>query len=197
MKLVLIRHGYSLANEKRILSGHLDVNLSEKGILELKKLKSTVKYPETDIYLASTLVRTEETFNILFEGKSLLKKDDRFSEINFGEYEEKAFDELDLDSFFIKLYLGEKISNIESISSLRNRFEDGLLELLIDMKKNNLQSATIISHSIAIRTIVVKATNDNADTFHMTRPKNGLGYILDVDVVDNKIIYNSCTEIQK
>ncbi len=196
MKLILIRHGLSEANEKRILSGHLDVSLSNTGISILKDLKSNINYPETDIYLTSHLKRTVETFDILFEDKTIKRKDERFSEINFGDYESKSFDDLDMDDFFSRLYLDEKISNVETISELYCRIEEGLIDLLKEMKNEGLESATILSHSTVIRTIVVKATNNSLDTFRNTRPKNGLGYILDVDIVENKIIYNDCFELK-
>ncbi len=195
MKIVLVRHGYSLANEKRILSGHLDTELSEKGVLHLKNLKETVKYPETDYYATSHLLRTQQTFNILFEGKKINKIDERFAEINFGDYEQKSFDELDLDEFFGKLYTESKVGNVEGLDELYNRMESGLIDIITELKEKGLNSATIVSHSTSIRVVVVNATSNDLKTFRATRPKNGLGYILDVDVVDGKLKYNSCMEI--
>ncbi len=197
MQLVLIRHGLTEANEKRILSGHYDTKLSEKGILHLKNLKQTVKYPKTDYYATSHLLRTQETFNILFEGNKINKIDERFAEINFGDYEQNSFDDLDLDDFFGRLYENEQIGNVEPLNKVYKRMENALLDLINELKEKNLNSATIISHSTAIRIIVVKATSDNINTFRTTRPKNGLGYILDVDVKNGKLVYNSCLEITK
>ncbi len=195
MKLVLIRHGYSLANEQRVLSGHFDVELSEKGILHLKNLKETVSYPETDYYATSHLLRTQQTFNILFEGKEINKIDERFAEINFREFERKSFDDIDLDDFFGKLYTEKQVGNVETLDELYNRMENGLIDLITELQEKGLNSATIVSHSTAIRIIVVHATTNDLNTFRTTRPKNGLGYILDVDVVDGKLVYNSCLEI--
>ncbi len=195
MKIVFIRHGYSLANERRVLSGNLDVSLSPNGIEQLQNFKNNVKYPETDYYVTSNLVRTHETFNILFEGKTINKKDSRFAEIDFGDYEEKSFDDLDMDDYFARLYQNENLSNNELMSDFYDRIEKGLIDLVNELKENNLNSATVIAHSTVIRILIVKATSDDLETFKKTRPKNGLGYVFDIDVVDGKIVFNSCEEI--
>ncbi len=195
MKIVLIRHGLSEANKKRVISGLMDVDLSEEGIEYLKELKKSTNYPETDYYVATGLKRTVQTFNILFEGKEIDKIEERFNEIDFGDYENISFDSIDMDDYFLRIYKNENISNNELISDFYNRLENGLIDLVNELKDKNLNSATIVAHSTVIRILAVKATDDSLENFRVTRPKNGLGFILDVDVVDGKLIYNSCTSI--
>lgn len=69
MKLVLVRHGESVWNQKNIFTGWTDVELSEKGIEEArtagKKLKE--KNFNFDICYTSILKRAIGTMNYIFE----------------------------------------------------------------------------------------------------------------------------------
>lgn len=44
-QLVLVRHGYSLGNEKSLFSGWSDVPLTERGRRELRELRQVIRYP--------------------------------------------------------------------------------------------------------------------------------------------------------
>ncbi len=190
MKIIFVRHGLSTANEKRVLSGKMDVSLSEEGIKKLHTIKKTITYPKTDYYVTSTLRRTVETFNILFEGESVNKTEERFSEIDFGGYEQRSYDDLDLDNYFSRVYLGESISNNELYSDFCDRIRDGLVDLIFELKEKGFSSATVVSHSTVIRSLILKATTDDLETFQVTRPKNGCGYVFELDVVDGELIFS-------
>ncbi len=189
MKIIFVRHGLSTSNEKRVLSGKMDVSLSQDGIKKLHNLKKTITYPKTDYYVTSSLKRTVETFQILFEGETINKTEERFSEMDFGGYEQRSYDNLDLDNYFSRVYLGELISNNELYSDFYNRIKEGLIDLICELKDKNLNSATIVSHSTVIRTLIVKATTDTLETFQVTRPKNGCAYIFELDVVDGELVF--------
>ncbi len=189
MKIIFIRHGLSTANEMRVLSGKRDVSLSEEGIKKLHILKNNIIYPKTDYYVTSNLKRTIETFNILFEGMTINKTEERFSEMDFGGYEQKSYDFLDLDDYFSRVYLGENISDNELYSDFYSRIKAGLVDLISELQSLGLSSATVVSHSTVIRTLIVKATKDDLETFQLTRPKNGCGYIFELDVVDGELVF--------
>lgn len=69
LRLVLVRHGFSLGNEKHLLSGWSDVPLTDKGRQELRLLRQQMDYPQTQKYYSSDLCRCTETFQIIYEGK--------------------------------------------------------------------------------------------------------------------------------
>ncbi len=192
MKLVFIRHGLSEANKMRVLSGSKDVSLSEEGKLQLVKIRDKMIYPESDFNVVTSLKRTHETFNILFPERKIDKIEHRFSEISFGDYEGKSFDEVDLDEYFKKLYFNEVVGNGETISQLYERVEDGLIDLVNELNENGHSTATIVAHSTVIRIVAVKALGDTYEIFKSIMPKNGLGYIVDVDVLDGNIVFNKC-----
>ena len=43
IEIILIRHGKTIANEKRLYCGKTDLSLSNSGVVELKKLKESLK----------------------------------------------------------------------------------------------------------------------------------------------------------
>ena len=67
--LCLVRHGESEANVRHMLSGWMDVDLTDNGRKELLRLRETIAYPESGIYFSSPLRRCLETAHILFPDK--------------------------------------------------------------------------------------------------------------------------------
>lgn len=196
MKIVMIRHGLSEANIKRIISGSKETPLSEKGRDELLSLKDTLNYPDTDIYVASSLSRCVDTFNVLFPDKSLAYKDDRFKEISFGDIEGMCFIDYDLDEFFLQFFENKNVCNNELYEDFFNRITDGLSSLILNMKDKNYDSATVVAHSTVIKVLVKHVNNIENDEYKNIPMKNGTGYIFDIDLIDDKLKFNSVTEIK-
>ncbi len=191
MKIVMVRHGRSVANMERILSGSNETPLSDKGKLELLVLRKKLNYPKTDIYISSPLSRCVDTFNILYPNKTLNRTDERFKEISFAEYEGSSLDRKFLDEFFIDFFNDIKIKDGETHTEFLDRLEDGLKSLYLELKENKLTSATILAHSTVIKVLVKKGKNISNDEYKNIPIKNGRGYIFDIDLVENKIVYNS------
>ena len=84
MKIYLIRHGKTLANELHIYCGSTDLPLTEVGIEELKALH--YDFPPSCRFLTSGMIRTEQTLYYLC-GDVAHKMDKRFREIVFGIFE--------------------------------------------------------------------------------------------------------------
>ena len=88
--LVVVRHGISLANQRRLISGSTDVPLTDEGKAALRRLRSRVEYPETDRYYSSDLSRAKETFEVLYGGKASLDGiRPEFRELHFGSLENR------------------------------------------------------------------------------------------------------------
>ena len=84
--LTLVRHGESEANVRHMLSGWMDVDLTENGKKELRELRRSVEYPESEAYFCSPLKRCKDTFRILFPDKCPTISDE-YKEINFRTLE--------------------------------------------------------------------------------------------------------------
>ena len=95
-KIYLIRHGITEGNQKKWFYGAADIPLAEEGREALRRLVEAGAYPavpeDADFYTTG-LIRTEETFAILF-GEKKHQTIAELREMRFGEYECKTWEEL-------------------------------------------------------------------------------------------------------
>lgn len=199
MQIVLVRHGETTGNRDRLFTGWSDVKLTEKGIQELKELKETYHYPQTDRYYSSDLTRAVDTFDILFgDEQTLFKKDPQLREIYFGDLEDQG------EEHYFQVFLDQWPKNIraynwERPTEFTYRVVSALEKILMDLKANDENSATIVCHSGVIRTLVMFLAHLPYDEAENILTPNGLGYVLDLDFDESsgQIILNHYHPIQK
>ena len=101
MKLVLIRHGRTRANEEMLYCGSTDLPISPGGLAELREKRARGGYPDPagfHIY-TSGMLRTEQTLQALFgELPHDVIRDLR--EIDFGDFEMRGYTELQNDAAY-------------------------------------------------------------------------------------------------
>lgn len=85
MKITLIRHAESVYNEKRLLQGQVDCELSKNGIKNTKE-KSKNFPSDFDICFCSPLKRTKQTAKILVPYLNKIY-DKRITERGLGDWE--------------------------------------------------------------------------------------------------------------
>jgi len=97
IKLILIRHGESDGNAQRKFSGFQDVNLTEKGIWQAKRLARRLEGMQVDAFYCSDLKRARHTAEIIFgdRGEDIVVSPN-LREINFGTWEGLTFEEIKL-----------------------------------------------------------------------------------------------------
>lgn len=62
MKIILVRHGETVANENKIFSGWTDYPLTERGKIQCRRLADCLKsYEDIDRIYASPLLRAKTT----------------------------------------------------------------------------------------------------------------------------------------
>src|SRR5699024_871272 len=173
----LLRHGLTIANEKRAYIGWTDSPLSDEGKSKLQ----AKNYPQgsEQLLFSSPLQRCLATANILFpEQKTHVIEE--LKEMNFGAWEGKTYDELKnrpsyrqwLDDIFT-----EPIEAGESYSQFSNRIADGLekvYERAIDKQVNHL---AIVTHGGVIRLILHRLFPEEKAFFDWEIPY-GAGYEL-------------------
>lgn len=183
MKVYLIRHGKTAANEQRLYCGQTDVPLSEDGIQELKNKKSIFKYPDVkdlDVY-TSGLLRTEQTLTVLF-GDILHKTVPGLMEINFGAFEMKSYEMLKDDEAYIQWCSGDNEANIppgegaESGYQMRDRALSAFKEILEEGK-----DCLIVSHGGPITALYQAYNALDSSTWYDIQPKNGEGFLLEFE----------------
>ena len=179
--LTLVRHGESEANVRHMLSGWLDVNLTDKGRRELEILRNTVKYPASEIYFSSPLKRCIETSHILFPDIEPIVRDD-FREINFRSMEGWILSSKEeIDTYFESWVEDEPYIDEETISDVMERGSEAILKTVRECRDKGLHSATIVMHSGIMRSSVVALFNLDKSAFLEMSVPNGLGYILEFD----------------
>lgn len=93
MILYLIRHGITEGNEKHLYCGSTDIPLSQKGREQLAALAEQGGYPTAERYFTSGMLRTEETFAMIYGSKphEVLPG---MRETDFGVFEMQSYDML-------------------------------------------------------------------------------------------------------
>lgn len=182
MKVVLVRHGYTVGNDLGLYTGWSNTMLSEKGIADLEKYKETYAYPKTDRYYTSDLTRTIDTFNILFGDKETITESTfAFREIHFGTYENVRWDEIDDIPYNQAYVMNQPHVEGETLTQVSMRLFGKITAVLREMEDNGEDSVTIVCHSGVIKTILMFLKPMAFTEFKNIDTPNGLGYILDVD----------------
>ncbi len=167
IKLILIRHGESDGNAQRKFSGFQDVNLTEKGIWQAKRLARRLEGMQVDAFYCSDLKRARHTAEIIFgdRGEDIVVSPN-LREINFGTWEGLTFEE-------IKLKEGAKFTSWmenpdeksiipqgESLAILNDRVMTEVNRILEEHKNEEKdKTIAIVCHGGAIRVILCNALN--------------------------------------
>jgi len=185
MKLVLLRHGRTEANEKRLYCGFTDVPLSARGREELLELKKRAVYPDVSgmLKITSGMRRADETLELLFE----VQPDVRISglrEMNFGRFEMHSYDELKEEADYQAWILdadGEiPAHGGESARQFRRR--------VLSAADGICGDALVICHGGVIAALMQAWFPEENKNMYQWQPAGGLGYV--VEIQDNKYSYS-------
>ncbi|MGL5901980.1 MAG: histidine phosphatase family protein [Cetobacterium sp.] len=181
MKISLIRHAQTYANVNHILAGWTDVDVTEKGLLEIKNYKEKGYYKEGTHYFSSDLKRCLKTAKIIAPDKDILINH-RLREINFGDDENKTYSEVGNENYFRNWANNNfKPFNGESIKEFKERV-NLIINEIIQKNYNEENQIVIFTHSGFIRAILHNFF-ENEKGFWKFDVKNGLGYELQIDKV--------------
>ena len=178
MKIALIRHGMTMANEKRLYCGKTDLSLSEEGIIGIDRLRAAGVYPSAGFVVTSGMKRTDETALRIYE--RIDKKCERLSEISFGMFEMKDYYALEHNNLYLRWILDETGGVPCPGGESKNEFIERVLrcyrELLTEHESHD--EIAIITHGGVISAIM---ENLFGIGFHEASPKPGCGYLLEID----------------
>jgi len=154
MKIYLIRHGESKANEKNLFLGHGDLDLTELGIEQAKKTAKYLKTVNADVIYSSDLLRAyntaKQTANLI---NLPIVTDKGLREIDCGEWDFVPFDEIkvrfkDGYNVWINDVANAKCDGGESVREVQER----LVKAVTKIANDNLgKTVLIFSHATAIR----------------------------------------------
>lgn len=183
LKLVLLRHGKTLANEQHLYCGATDIALSESGVTELRLAKEAGVYQDLapSIFITSGMQRADQTLTLLF-GKEPDKRLPCFVEMHFGEFEMKSYDELKEQADYQR-WISDihhvSCPNGESEIEFHSRLEEGMDELLslYRSSSNDTKTVLLVAHGGVIAWAMERFFK-GVKNFYEWQPRNGGGYLL-------------------
>ena len=170
MRIYLIRHGKTEANEKRLYCGMTDIPLSETGKAEVQDLHYDVKNVR---FLTSGMKRTDETLRLLF-GDVPFETELRFREMDFGIFEMHSYEELKDTPEYQQWLTGDNEENVtpggESGLGMQRRVLEAFSELRTD--------TCLVTHGGVIAAIMAASFPEEEKNRYQWQPKPGRGYCL-------------------
>lgn len=183
-KIFLVRHGRSIWNGRKIISGQLNPPLSEEGLNQARCLAEVLRGEEIAEVHTSSLSRTIETARPTAElhGLSIVEHDD-LREINFGVLQGRFRDERDpeakrmwaereLDKEHFRVPKGETFAELES------RIDECLTKIL-----ETRETILIVGHRSANRLILRRLMNWTRETVVKLKVRNK--YLYEISVAEN------------
>ncbi len=155
-KIILIRHGQSLGNEKHVLLGHTDLDLSELGYRQAYATAEALKDEKIDVVYSSPLLRA---YNTAVPNAALRKAevltDDGLKEIYLGDWENKSVSEIKekwgesvYDTDWIENFGTFTMPSGESTWGAGERFRCAVERIA---KENGGKTVLIAAHAAVIR----------------------------------------------
>jgi len=193
MKIIIVRHGETEENVKKIIQGHIQGNLTSLGIEQAKKVAERLKDEKIDTIFSSDLKRAVDTTNKIIKFHpdiSLeLRKDVR--ERYLGKLQGKR-----LDDFNFKEDDKTKITEeagAEKIEDLVERAGNFIKDILEGHYGKNI---LLVTHGGFISAINSKLLNEDWVKMHSeNKPKNTCLTIYEFDKNKKpKLILDNCVK---
>ncbi len=154
--LILVRHGESEANLGNYYAGHLDALLTERGFAQAKLTAKYIKenYKVDKVY-ASDLKRAYATGQAIANAFGVeITSDSNLREIDAGEWDGVAFDELINSNEDYRFYLEDignsKCTGGESVAQLQQRVSEAMNKIVAE---NDGKTVVVATHATPIRTM--------------------------------------------
>lgn len=169
MQLILIRHGETLWNKEKRVQGTSDIELSEAGILQARKLALSLKDSAIGAIHASPLKRAQQTAEIInaFHGRKI-EIHPELIEMDMGDFEGLSFREIMArESEFLTRWIADPASVRmpcgETLLELQDRACTAI-QRIVDREDN----ALVVSHNFTIAVILCHLRNISLSEFRST-----------------------------
>lgn len=170
MTIYLIRHGKTRANEEHLYCGSTDLPLSEAGKAELCKLS----YPAFHArFVTSGMRRTNETLRLLF-GQVPFREEPRFREVDFGDFEMRAYAQLKDDPAYQCWLSGDNEANRPPHGESGNEMKRRVLEAFGQLQEDTV----VVTHGGVIAAIMEQLFPGEGKNRYQWQPAPGHGYAI-------------------
>ncbi len=173
MKVLLIRHGKTGANENHLYCGSTDLPLSPKGRAELKRGCYGTPCAR---FATSGMKRTEETLELLF-GKQPHLVLTGFREVDFGAFEMHSYEELKEDPAYQTWITGDNEKNTPPGGESGEAMTGRVLSAWKELEKTG-EDWVVITHGGVIAAILESLFPEAGKNRYVWQPKPGQGYCL-------------------
>lgn len=179
MTLYLIRHGESIANIKKLVTGDCSDTLSDRGVEQVNELKVLINEMQIkgDLYITSQWSRAQQTANILYSNVEW-KIDNCVGETDAGEVSNYKLND------FLEHYKDFYKSNSNSYPSgeSHNELNQRVINWLSDITKKVSKNANIIlvAHAGPISCILQMVENVEMSKFPAFKPANASLTIIEI-----------------
>lgn len=176
MRLVLIRHGRTEANEQRLYCGSTDIGLSEAGRNQLLECKRTLDYPDIKGLrkITSGMRRTDETMRILFDSEPELRMG-CLREMNFGRFEMHSYDQLCSDSDY-QAWICDETGDFPTPGG---ESANGFQRRIIEAASRISEDALVVCHGGVIAALMAHWFPGEGKNMYQWQPEGGCGYVVD------------------
>lgn len=181
MKLFLLRHARSAANERQVWTGQSDPELSPEGIAEQLEACSRYDYPQCGIYFASPLKRCTASLEIVY-GRKADRLLTELMECSLGSLEGKRYSNLDDDVNYLSWIKQPELCphGGESFSGFTARARAGFRKMVEICVSERAASACAVLHGNVMRAILSGFVDQSLPHFAWEIPNCG-GYLFDFD----------------
>lgn len=173
MRILLLRHGITEANEKHLYCGSTDLPLSPAGRAALRRQEMPA--PGTR-FITSGMRRCNETLQALF-GTVPYEIEPDFREIDFGDFEMKSYEMLKDDPAYQTWLTGDNEKNVPPNGESGEHMTRRALAAFARVQKAG-RDAVIVTHGGVIAAIMAHLFPEGKNRYEWQSP-NGGGYVIE------------------
>jgi broad specificity phosphatase PhoE len=176
MRVILIRHGETDWNKKKIFRGRIDVKLNDNGIRQAGIICDILGEVEIDAFYTSPLSRAQETSKIIASchGKDVQALDE-FTDIHFGDWQ--GLTRKDVMKRYPDIYRvwenrpdKAKIPGAETLTDVRKRITNGFKKLL---SIDHDGTVAVVSHGLTNKVALCMVLGLDNSHFWKVKQDNG------------------------
>jgi len=182
MRLILVRHGQTDANLRKVISGSTDSLLSEEGKRQAERVGLRLSTEKIDAAFSSDLTRAVETAKSMISHHPhlSLQIDARLRERDCGVLEGQPYGSQQRNARILGIPYNEfRPENGESELDVRARAVDFFKGLLTS--ENSDKTILLVSHGGVITNLFMHLSGAPEESFRQLHPENTAVTMLDVD----------------
>lgn len=162
----LVRHCEAMGNSMKIIQGHVDLDITEAGAMQLERLGNRFKDIHIDRVYSSPLMRARKTAEAIAGPKGLPVIDNAgLIELHFGVFEGMRFAQVfseyaDLEHVWQHKPEDFCAPNGEKMRELYDRIWNAFAEIV---RENSGKTIVVSSHGVAVRNLICRITKGSVE----------------------------------